>query len=140
MIGAATPPRPRPARLGSPELRAYVETALPYALVMDRNGVTWAVNRVFKPLSRRSKTDPNRWVDPSMPGAPPRPNRPDVISIVPLYDDERPPWADYQVLHAIEFLWQRWRPEIIGRRVYRADLCTRDDPDEAADEREPELV
>jgi hypothetical protein len=132
--------RPRPARLGSAELRAYAETALPYALVMDRNGITWTVNRRFQRLSRRSKSDPNRWVNPTMPGAPPRPARPDVISIVPLYDDERPPWADYHVLHAIEFLWRRWRPETVGSRVYTADPCTRGEADEVADTRDAELV
>ena len=132
MTGTAVP-RPRPARLHTPELVRYAETALPYALVMDRNGTVWAVNRIFEPLSRRSKADPNRWVHPSMPGAPLRPIRPDVIAIVPLYDDANAPWADYEVLHAIENLWARMRPETVGRAVNKADRRTRGPTNETID-------
>lgn len=113
------PQRPRPARLRTPELKQYVELTLPHALVMNREGTVWAVNRLFQPLARRSKSDPNRWVPPHYPGAPPQPAGPG-LTIVALWQDHKPPWADYQTLHAIENLWALWQPLSIGKPVCAA--------------------
>jgi hypothetical protein len=101
----STSQRPRYPRLGSRELVAYVERTLPYALVVTNTGTAWVINRLHRPLARRSKlweawSGPERWPDKEKSG----PKRTDIIATIPLYSDHALPWDSYDALDAADYL------------------------------------
>lgn len=94
-------PRPSPAILNSPELKSYVETALPHTLAISMAGRVWALNArgetvaVLRPHSVA-------WQPPEAHPVMARPF--DVCANLCLWDDNRPPWTDFGVLHGLEQL------------------------------------
>ena len=111
---------------------------MPYAIVINRAGTAWLVNLLFQPIARRSKRDPLRWVDPSFPGAEPGPAG-SGLTILPLYRDDDAPWDRYEVLHAIEHFWALYKPDTLGRVVFKSTPPTRAEPAPPMDSRSGEL-
>jgi hypothetical protein len=113
MSATATPPRPNPAVLNSPELEAWAKAALPQKLLISMAGRIWALNAhrqviAVKPPSLVC------WhpleADPVMAQIGPF----DVCATIPLWDDLRTPWEDLDLLHALEALMTL--PQTAGRR------------------------
>ena len=129
---AAEAPPPEPAaevpqlsrwpKLGSRELVDYAYKHLPYAVLVNKTGNAWLVNRLYQPLAFR----PTAW-DARIPAS----NRqwwrypgidPDyVLTTIFLWTDDLPPWDSPEALTSAEYQAHIF----LGRGVYTRPRGTR---------------
>src|SRR5262245_30594588 len=97
----AAPVRPLPAVLNSPELKAWAEAALPKTLLISMAGRVWAVNAEGKVLLIKPPFL-TAWHPPE--ADPPIAEPFDVLATIALWDEQRTPWTDFNMLHGMEAL------------------------------------